>query len=144
MIASVFPFHYVEEKGFIKNFADGLAGQLSSSLKKVINFSVISYNAIRFVTEKISGIKEIATVFGAHYVFAGDIHCQKNTARITIEMFRADTSEQVWSQMFERKISPENIFEVQDDIIKHVLDALQGAGLHPLENTKTVGIMAVA
>ena len=144
VIASVFPFHYVEEKGFIKNFADGLAGQLSSSLKKVINFSVISYNAIRFVTEKVSGIKEIATVFGAHYVFAGDIHCQKNTARITIEMFRADTSEQVWSQMFERKISPENIFEVQDDIIKHVLDALQGAGLHPLENTKTVGIMAVA
>ena len=143
VIASVFPFHYVEEKGFIKNFADGLAGQLSSSLKKDINFSVISYNAIRLFTEKVSGIKEIAAVFGAHYFFAGDIQCQKNTARITIEMFRADTSEQVWSQMFERKISPENIFEVQDDIIKHVMDALQGVGLLPVEKTKTDGIMAV-
>jgi TolB-like protein len=144
VIASVFPFHYVEEKGFIKNFADGLAGQLSSSLKKVRNFSVISYNAIRLVTEKVSDIKEIAAVFGAQYVFTGDIHCQKNTARITIEMFRADTSEQLWSQMFERKVSPENIFEVQDDIIKHVLDAIQGPVLHPLEKTKTEGMMAVA
>ena len=144
VIASVFPFHYVEEKGFIKNFADGLGGQLSSSLKKVRNISVISYNAIRLVSEKVSGIKEIAAVFGAHYVFTGDIHCQKNTARITIEMYRADTSEQVWSQMFERKVTPENIFEVQDDIIKHVFDALQGPGLHPLEKTKADGMMAVA
>ena len=140
----VFPFQYIEKKGFIKNFADGLAGQLSSSLKKDINFSVISYNAIRLFTEKVSGIKEIAAVFGAHYFFAGDIQFQKNTARITIEMFRADTSEQVWSQMFERKISPENIFEIQDDIIKHVMDALQGVGLGPLEKTKTDGMMAVA
>jgi TolB-like protein len=144
MIASVIPFHYIEEKGFIKNFADGLGAQLSSSLGKVRNISVISYNAIRLSTEKSAGIKEIAAVFGAHYVFTGDLHCQKNMVRITIEMFRADTSEQVLSKMFERKISAENIFEVQDDVINHVLDEVQRLDIHGLENKKAGDIMAVA
>lgn len=144
VIASVIPFHYLEEKGFMKNFADGLGGQLSNSLRKVKYFSVISYNAIRLIADRVSGIKEIAAVFGAHYVFTGDIHCQKNMVRITIEMFKADSSEQVWSQMFERKVTAENIFEVQDDIIKHVLDALQKTGLHTSEKAKSEGMMAVA
>jgi TolB-like protein len=141
--ASVIPFHNLEEKRFIKNFADGLGVQLCNSLKKEGIFSVISYNAIRVVTNNLTGIKEIASVFGSHYVFTGDIHCQKNTARITIEMYRADTSEQVWSQMFERNINPENIFEVQDDIIKHVLDELQGLSLYPLEKKKADGMETV-
>jgi TolB-like protein len=144
VIASVMPFHFMERKGFIKNFADGLGGQLSNSLGKVNNFSVISYNAVRLISGKLSGVKEVATVFGAHYVFTGEIHCQKNMVRITIEMFRADTGEQVWSQLFERKITPENIFEVQDDIIKHVLDELQRPGVLTLDKTKSADMMAVA
>jgi TolB-like protein len=144
VIATVIPFHYLKGKAAIKNLADGLGVQLSTSLMKIKNLSVISYNAIRLVAETKSSIREIAAVFGSHYIFTGDIQCQKNMARISVEMFRAETNELVWSKMFERKITPENIFEVQDEIIHHILEELRKSDILKPEIESADSMLTVA
>lgn len=143
-IVSVLPFHCLNEKGIIKKFANGLGGQLSSSLRNFKNFSVISYSAIRLIAEKVSGMKEIASVYGAQFVFTGEIQSQKNNTRITIEMFRSETSELVWSHMFERKITTETIFEIQDEIIRQISDELQHSDILKLEKITADSMIAVA
>jgi TolB-like protein len=143
-MVSILPFHYQHGKEGLKNFADGLGGLLSHSLKTIKNFSVISYNAIRLIAEKVSGVKEISAVFGAHFVFTGAIQCQKNMSRITVEMFRAETAEQLWSLMFERHITDNNLFEVQDEIIHHIMDELYRSGILKPDKMESESIVEVA
>jgi TolB-like protein len=144
MTAAVIPFHYEDRKQMVKNFADGLGIQLSSALMKIKSLSVISYNICRRVPEKFSDVKGIGHLFHAQYIFTGDVQCQKKMMRVTVQMTKADTSEQVWSQMFEGKVTDTNSFKVQDEIIDQVIKALYNEGKILVEIKKVNSIMAVA
>jgi len=144
MTTAVIPFHCQDRKQMVRNFSDGLGVQLSSALMKIKSLSVISYNISRRMPEKFTDVTEIGHLFHAQYVFTGDVQYQKNMMRVTVQMLRADTSEQVWSQMFERKLTEANSFKVQDDIVDQVIKAMYRDGKILVQKNKGVSIMAVA
>jgi TolB-like protein len=144
MTTAVIPFHYLDRKQIVKNFSDGLGLQLSTALMKIKSLSVISYNISRRVPDKFADVKDIGQLFHAQYVFTGDVQCQRNSMRITVQMIKADTCEQVWSQMFERKVTDSNSFKVQDEIIDQVIRNMQKQNKILVEKNKAASIMAVA
>lgn len=144
MTTAVLPFHFQDRKQIVRNFSDGLGIQLSSALMKIKSLSVISYNISRRIPEKFSDVKGIGDLFHAQYVFTGDVQYQKNMMRVTVQMVKADTSEQVWSQMFERKVTDTNSFKVQDEIIDRVIKAMHQQGKIISQRKKGMSVMAVA
>lgn len=144
LITAVIPFHCQERKLAIRNFTDGLGIQLSNALTRIKSLAVISYNISRRIPEKFTDVKDMGHFFGAQYVFTGDVQSQKDLMRVTIQMIKADTSEQVWSQMFERKLTDNNSFKVQDEIIDKVINAMYQQGRIVIEKQKGVSVMAVA
>jgi TolB-like protein len=144
VVAAVMPFHFLNEKEGLNIFAEGLGCQLTASLKKIPELSVISYNAIRMNKENISGIKEIAEIFGAHFVFTGDIQCQKNKTRIYVEIFRAETCELAWNRLFELIVSKNNFFKLQDEIIQNIMTELKSNSIFQLKKVSEDSMMAVA
>jgi TolB-like protein len=144
MTTAVIPFHNQDRKQIIKNFSDGLGIQLSSALMKIKSLSVISYNISRRVPEKFTDVKDIGHLFHAQYVFTGDVQSQKNSVRVTVQIIKADTCEQVWSQTFEKKVTETNSFKIQDEIIDQVMKSMQKENKILLEKRKPVSIMAVA
>jgi TolB-like protein len=141
---AVIPFHYQDRKQMVRNFSDGLGIQLSSALTKIKSLSVISYNICRRLPEKFSDIKEVGNLFHAQYVFTGDVQCVKNKMRVTVQMIKADTSEEVWSEMFERRLTDTNSFRVQDEIINKVMKAMYQQGKILVQKNTGVSVMAVA
>lgn len=141
---AVIPFHHEDRKQLIRNFSDGLGIQLCSVLMKIKSLSVISYNMSRRVPEKFTDVKDIGHLFHAQYIFTGDVQSQKNTIRVTVQIIKADTCEQVWSRTFERKLTETNSFKVQDDIIDQVIKGMQKDNKILLEKSKPVSIMSVA
>lgn len=144
MTTAVIPFHYQDRKQMIRNFSDGLGIQLSSALTKIKSLSVISYNISRRLPQKFSDVKEVGHLFHAQYVFTGDVQCVKNRMRVTVQMIKADTSEEVWSEMFERRLTDTNSFRVQDEIIDRVIKAMYQQGKILVDKNKAVSVMAVA
>lgn len=144
MTTAVLPFHFQDRKQIVRNFSDGLGIQLSSALMRIKSLSVISYNISRRIPEKFSDVKGIGDLFHAQYVFTGDVQYQKNMMRVTVQMVKADTSEQVWSQMFERKVTDTNSFKVQDEIIDQVIKAMHQQGKIISQRKKGMSVMAVA
>jgi TolB-like protein len=144
MTTAVIPFHYHDRKQMVRNFSDGLGIQLSSALMRIKSLSVISYNISRRVPEKFADVRDIGHLFHAQFVFTGDVQCQKNTMRVTVQMIKANTSEQIWSEMFERKVTENNRFKVQDEIIDQVIKAMYQQGKILIQKNKGVSIMAVA
>lgn len=144
MTTAVIPFHCQDRKQIVRNFSDGLGVQLSSALMKIKSLSVISYNISRRLPEKFSDVKEVGQLFHAQYVFTGDVQYLKNTMRVTVQMVKADTSEQVWSQMFEKKVTDTNSFKVQDEIVDQVIKAMYKQGKVLIQKNQDVSVMAVA
>jgi TolB-like protein len=64
--------------------------------------------------------------------------------RVTVQMIKADTSEEVWSEMYERRLTDTNSFKVQDEIIDQVIKAMYQQGKILVQKNKGISIMAVA
>jgi TolB-like protein len=118
LVAAVMPFSYFGNRDTIASLAEGLASQLSTGLAGLNNISVIAYNPLRFLNERPVFLREIILKAGAQYLFTGDVQMQNNRVRINIQMINALTYEQMWSQLYERKLTATNMFDIQDEIVK--------------------------
>jgi len=143
-VIAVMPFRHFEKDATKILFADGLGVQLSTALTNFQNLSVIAYYTMRRIAENIIDIREVASAVGAQYVITGDIQSQKERLRINVQLVNTDTSEQVWSRMYEFRLAASNIFDIQDNIVKQVMSMLEDdPGLH-LIKTPQISMIAVA
>jgi TolB-like protein len=108
------------------------------------DLTVISYNMIRRVPEKFTDVKDIGSLYDAQYIFTGDVQCQKNLVRVTVQLIRSDNHEQVWSQMFEKKVTTANSFKMQDEIIAQVIRNVEEPSRMLKAKPGSVAVMAVA
>jgi TolB-like protein len=120
MTVAVMPFTCYEKTLSKISFAEGLAGQLTTTLSHIKNISVIAFFSIQKLANKIVDVKEIFTEMGAHYIFTGQVQFVKSRFRVNIQMIDTQTGEQVWNYQFEQHLTNRNMFELQDGITEHV------------------------
>jgi TolB-like protein len=126
IIVGVAPFTQTPNNYLRYSFADGLGAQLSTSLMRIHNFSVVAYYAMKNLFAKPVSFEEINKAVGAQFIITGNIQAVKGCLRIHLQMSRLRTGQLVWSQMFEKDFSPEHIFEVQDEIVKLAVTEVEG------------------
>jgi len=126
-VVAVIPFSHVQNNSFENSLADGLGLQLCSALMHLKYFSVIAYYITRNLAENSGDIREITQSLDATYIITGDIQSMENRVRIYIQLVHTTTNKQVWSQMFDRKITAANIFEIQDEIVEMIVPELEKA-----------------
>jgi TolB-like protein len=124
VVIGVAPFTYSPKNALRGSFADGLGAQLSKALMNLENFSVIAYYAMHNIFTKATEMRQIMASVGAQYLVTGEIQMLKNSLRIHMQMISMRSSQLVWSQMYERRFVSENLFDVQDDIVKSVIQEL--------------------
>jgi TolB-like protein len=123
-VVAVIPFWYLQNDQLGSSLTDGLGMQLSNALMQYESFSVIAYCTLRNLCEQLTDIEKIASFVGAQYIVTGNIQSQKNRFRIHIQMIHSPTRQQLWSRMYEGKFVLQNIFELQDEIVKSFIDDL--------------------
>jgi TolB-like protein/Tfp pilus assembly protein PilF len=122
---AVLPFRHYETKLSRISFIEGLSEHLSNELSRFQDISVIAYHAMhRQTPEKNSDAKEVAPEPGARYIISGNILFQSDDLRIHVELIDSENSEKIWANMYERKFNAKNMFAIQDDIVKQVVDVL--------------------
>ncbi len=117
---AVLPFSCFDKTQAKVSFAEGLATQLTTELSHIKNISVISYYSMHKLSDHMHDLKEVFSSVGAQYVFTGEIHHVKNRCRVYIQMIDVTSSEQLWSEQFEKEWTNTNTFEIQDVIVKEV------------------------
>lgn len=118
---AVMPLTYFGKGKTITSFAEGLASQLSTELAGTKSLAVIGYYPLRFLDEKPFYLRDITRKTGAQYLFTGDLHLEANRVRLNIKLIHANSCEQVWSRLFDRKLTATNMFDLQDEIIKNII-----------------------
>jgi eukaryotic-like serine/threonine-protein kinase len=120
---AVLPFVDMSEHKDQEYFSDGLSEELIDMLTKIPDLRVPARTSSFYFKGKQTTIAEIAKALGVAHVLEGSVRKSGNTLRVTAQLIRADNGYHVWSQTYDRKL--DDIFEIQDEIAKSVVNELK-------------------
>jgi TolB-like protein len=118
---AILPIQVSEEDKELKNFAAGLSQDLSNELSNVSK----NLNIVRLTqrsTDASTGGKQV----GAQYVVDGTLRKSGEKFRLAISLIDTASNSTVWSKSFDRKISTEDIFSTQDEIVASIVREMAG------------------
>ena len=125
MIIAILPFICPAKVATIRSFADGLCLQIGSILTKHDKVSVIAYQAIKNLAESQPDYKELGASVGFNYAISGGVQFLANKVRVSIQLIECNSYKQLWSETYERSLTKNNLFHVQDEICRQVVDQVE-------------------
>jgi TolB-like protein/Tfp pilus assembly protein PilF len=121
---AVLPFADLSPTGDQEYFSDGIAEEILNALTRVEGLDVASRtSAFQFKGREI-GIPEIASTLGVRHVLEGSVRRSGDSLRITAQLIDASNDRHLWSQTFDRALTAENVFQIQDEIAAAITRAL--------------------
>ncbi len=122
---AVLPFVNMSEDENNEYFSDGLSEELLNVLAKVDDLNV----AGRTSSFKFKGQNENLSLIGeelkVNHIIEGSVRKSGNRIRITAQLVKVDDGYHVWSETYDRELTTENIFDIQDEISNAVLGELK-------------------
>jgi TolB-like protein/class 3 adenylate cyclase/predicted Zn-dependent protease len=122
---AVLPFCNLSNDPEQEYFSDGVTEDLTAVLSRSPDLLVISRSSSSRYECQPPELKRVGRELGIRYVVEGSVRRAGNRVRITAQLIDADTDVHVWSDSYERVLSPTNVFEIQSDIASEVSSALQ-------------------
>ncbi len=120
----VLPFrnlNNIEENDFL---VDGIVEDIITELSRINSIEILSRNtAFSFKGKEVDN-SHISKEFGVNFITNGSIRSSGNRIRISVELTDSLSGSSIWSERYDRTM--EDVFEVQDEIVKKVIIALVG------------------
>ncbi|MCH8479369.1 MAG: hypothetical protein LAT56_15715 [Wenzhouxiangella sp.] len=122
---AVLPFADLSPEGDQQYFSDGIAEEILNVLSRIDALSVSSRtSAFAFRSQSALSIPDIAASLGVRHVLEGSVRKAADTIRITAQLIDARSNQQLWSETFDRQLTAQNVFEIQDEIAAAITEAL--------------------
>ncbi|HET6534719.1 MAG TPA: TIR domain-containing protein [Sphingomicrobium sp.] len=119
----VLPFVNMSGEAEQEYFSDGISEDIITDLSNVSALSVVARNtSFTFKGESLD-VKEVAQKLGVTHVLEGSVRKAGNRVRITAQLIDGAKGDHVWAARFDRDLT--DIFEIQDEISKAIVDALK-------------------
>jgi adenylate cyclase len=119
----VLPFINMSGEAEQEYFSDGISEDIITDLSKVSALSIVARNtAFTFKGQSVD-VKEVAKTLGVTYVLEGSVRKAGNRVRITAQLIDGAAGDHVWADRYDRDLT--DIFEIQDEISKAIVDALK-------------------
>jgi serine/threonine protein kinase/Flp pilus assembly protein TadD len=115
-------------------FAEGIADEIMARLVNIEGLSIIARNTAIQYKKSEKSLKEIGEELKVNYILSGTVRWQRleegpSQVRVTPQLVRILDSTNVWSNVYDESIN--EVFAVQSDIAKKVVEALDIALLEP-------------
>jgi len=122
---AVLPFSDLSSQGDQEYFADGLSEEILNVLVGVDELTVASRtSSFQFKNGEL-GLPDIAAKLGVTYVLEGSVRKAGQTIRVTGQLIEAGTDRHLWSDTFDRELTTESLFAIQDEIATAIVEALR-------------------
>jgi TolB-like protein/predicted Zn-dependent protease len=107
-------------------FAKGISEELLNVLARIEGLRVASRTSAFAFQEQDKSVGEIAEALNVAHILEGSIRKAGNTLRITAQLINTSNDQHIWSETYDRPLSAQNIFAVQDEIAAAIVDELKG------------------
>jgi eukaryotic-like serine/threonine-protein kinase len=105
-------------------FADGLTEEILNALSAVSGLRIIARTSTFAARERELSLAQITEQMKVTHALEGSIRRSGTRIRVTTKLFTTSDQTQLWSDRFDRELR--DIFEVQDEIARAVVDSLKG------------------
>jgi TolB-like protein/DNA-binding winged helix-turn-helix (wHTH) protein/tetratricopeptide (TPR) repeat protein len=120
---AVLPFEDLSASRDQAYFSDGLADELLDRLAKLPQLRVASRTSSFTFRDSKEGIEEIGRKLGVATVLEGSVRRDGDRVRITVQLINVSNGFHLWSETYDKQMT--DLFDVQDDIARSVVTALQ-------------------
>jgi len=122
---AVLPFTDLSPGKDQEYFSDGIAEEILNVLARIEGLKVASRTSSFQFRETARGIPAIAGDLGVRHVLEGSVRRSGDAIRVTAQLIDAGTDAHLWSQTFDRPLSTETVFAIQDEIANAIVAALR-------------------
>ncbi|HEC01773.1 MAG TPA: hypothetical protein ENI91_08780 [Sphingomonadales bacterium] len=117
---AVLPFENLSGEPSEELFCDGITEEIINHLSFSPSLYVISRRTTAQYKGKAVDIRRLSAELEAHYILEGSIRRAGEHLRVSAQLLNATNGAVVWSKSYDRKLNPENLIDVQDEIAAHV------------------------
>jgi adenylate cyclase len=128
----VLPFVNMSGEPEQEYFSDGISEDITTDLSKVSALEVVARNTAFSFKGQSPDVKEVAKQLSVSHVLEGSVRKAGSRVRINAQLIDGATGKHLWADRFDRDLT--DIFEIQDEISKAIVDALK-VKLLPKEKT---------
>ena len=120
---AVLPFENMSGDPEQEYFSDGITEDIITDLSKVSGLLVIARNSTFVYKDKAVNISDVCQELGVGFALEGSIRKAGNRVRITAQLIDGSSGGHLWAERYDRDLT--DIFEVQDDVTKQIVEALK-------------------
>ena len=122
---AVLPFADLSPGGDQEYFADGMSEEILNALVRVQGLEVASRtSSFGFKGQESLGLPVIAERLSVRHVLEGSVRRAGDNLRITAQLIDAQVDRHLWSDTFDRHLTAENVFAIQEEIASAIVVAL--------------------
>lgn len=122
---AVLPFTDLSPGADQEYFSDGMAEEILNALVRVQGLKVASRtSSFGFKGQESLGIQVIAERLAVRHVLEGSVRRAGNNLRITAQLVDARVDRHLWSDTFDRPLTAENVFAIQEEIASAIVAAM--------------------
>ena len=121
---AVLPFADMSPSGDQQFFSDGLSEEILNLLVRAKGLDVVSRTSSFQFKNTTLGIPEIASELKVRHIVEGSVRQAGGNIRVTAQLIDAQSDLHLWSNTYDRPLTAENVFEIQDDVANSIFIAL--------------------
>jgi len=121
---AVLAFADMSAEGDQGYFSDGISEEVLNALAHVDGLKVASRTSSFQFRKSDLGVPVIAQKLGVRNILEGSVRKAGAMVRITAQLIDAQSDQHLWSQTFDRPLTTENLFAIQDEIAKVIVAKL--------------------
>jgi len=118
---AVLPFKSSGTAAELKALAEGLSEDIVTGLSRFSYLRVIARGSTMRYANQTTDLRTVGKELGARYVMEGTLRHVSRKLRLAVQLVDATTGAHLWAENYEREFSPENIFELQDDLVPRIV-----------------------
>jgi|CXWL01.1.fsa_nt_gi TolB-like protein/DNA-binding winged helix-turn-helix (wHTH) protein len=123
---AVLPFEDLSPAGDQSYFSEGLSEEILNVLMGMEGLNVASRtSSFAFKDRTEMSAPEIARALNVRHVLEGSVRRAGDRVRISVQLIDANADRRLWAHTYERALSVENLFDVQDEVASAIARELE-------------------
>jgi TolB-like protein/class 3 adenylate cyclase/Tfp pilus assembly protein PilF len=121
---AVLPFDNMSGDPEQEYFSDGITEDIITELSRFGSLFVIARNSSFAYKGQPTNVTDVGKSLGVQYLVEGSVRKVGNRVRITAQLLNTQSGNHLWAERYDREL--DDIFEVQDDVVRHIAAAVPG------------------
>ncbi|WP_029035680.1 tetratricopeptide repeat protein [Salinimicrobium terrae] len=106
-------------------FTDAIHGDILTRLSQVSDLFVISKTSVRSFRSTKKVLPEIARELQVGWILTGDVQEIAQQVKVSVRLVNAPEDRQVWAEIYQRKLTAGELFDIQAEITQKITEALK-------------------